>query len=377
VQSFPECVINISIFQLSKVGMLDFFIVILCLGINAFFSAYEMAFVTVTNEEIDELEDKSHHILTKVRLFKKKPERTLSVIQIGITLVGAIAAAVGGTGAVESLEPYIVENFGLSRSSAEAIAVTVVILPLTYFSVVFGELVPKTIALKYPLKVLTICTTVLGFIDKGLSPVVTFLEISTNGLLRLIGLSENVEEDESMGETIDVGNLPEYHKKFVQNLVSLKGRKVSKSMIPWDKTIHLKFAESEEEVRSKVSSTPHSRFPVIDGDVVVGILLMKDLPVDFNHTPWQGILRPALKAKENEKVLEAFLRMQEKQTPLAVVENQEGQYIGIITIEDILEEVVGDIHDRADYYKASKMLSNRSKINFKHVSKSSEPNGNG
>lgn len=357
--------------------MLDVFIVILCLGINAFFSAYEMAFVTVSDEEMDELEDKSQHILKKVRLFKKKPERTLSVIQIGITLVGAIAAAVGGTGAVESLEPYIVENYGLSRSAAEAISVAVVILPLTYFSVVFGELVPKTIALKYPLKILAFGTTILGLIDKGLSPVVTFLEISTNGLLKLIGLSGNVEEDESMGETIDIGNLPEYHKKFVQNLVSLKGKKVSTSMIPWDQTIHLNFAESEEVVRSKISSTPHSRFPVIDDDVVVGILLMKDLPVESIHTPWQGILRPAIKAKENEKVLEVFLRMQEKQTPLAVVENQEGQFIGIITIEDVLEEVVGDIHDKADYHKASKMLSNRPKINFKHGTNSSEPKENG
>lgn len=345
--------------------MLDVFIVILCLGINAFFSAYEMAFVTVSNEEMDELEDKLQHILRKVRFFKKKPERTLSVIQIGITLVGAIAAAVGGTGAVESLEPYIVEKYGFSRSAAEAISVTIVILPLTYFSVVFGELVPKTIALKYPLKVLALGTTILGLIDKGLSPVVSFLEISTNGLLKLIGLSGNVAEDESMGETIDIGNLPEYHKKFVQNLVSLKGKKVSKSMIPWDKTIHLNFAESDEEIRAKVNLTPHSRFPVIDGDVVVGILLKKDLPQDYAHTPWQGILRSAIKAQENEKVLEAFLRMQEKQTPLAVVQNAEGQFTGIITIEDILEEIVGDIHDKADYSKASKMLSNRPKINFK------------
>lgn len=350
-----------------KDPMFDVFIVILCLGINAFFSAYEMAFVTVTNEEMDELEENSQHILKRVKLFKKKPERTLSVIQIGITLVGAIAAAVGGTGAVESLEPMIVENYGLSKSVAEGIAVAVVIVPLTYFSVVFGELVPKTIALKYPLKILAFGTTILGLIDKGLSPVVTFLEISTNGLLKLIGLSGNVEEDESMGESIDIGNLPEYHKKFVQNLVSLKGRKVAKSMIAWDKTVHLKFADSEEEVRAILNSTPHSRFPVIDEDIIVGVLLKKDLYAEKSslHTPWQGILRPAVRVLETEKILEAFLRMQEKQSPLAVVENSEGRFIGVITIEDILEEVVGDIQDKADYSKASKMLSSRPKISLK------------
>lgn len=346
--------------------MLDFLIVIACLFINAFFSAYEMAFVTISREEIEELEEnRSAH--RKLTLFKKKPERTLSVIQIGITLVGAIAAAVGGTGAVESLEPWIVENYGLSRSFAEAISVIVVIIPLTYFSVVFGELVPKTIALKHPLKVIGFGTTILGFIDRFLSPIVTFLEISTNFLLKRLGLDSNSSEDESMGEIVEIGNLPEYHQKFVQNLVALKGRKVSKAMIPWAKVSYVQFSDSEEELRMKVYSTPHSRFPVIDGDVIVGILLKKELPLPHaqEQTPWQGILHAALKVKDTDKALEAFLKMQEKKTQLSVVQNAEGEFVGIITIEDIIEEVVGDIDDRADYSKASRILSNRARINFK------------
>jgi putative hemolysin len=346
--------------------MLDFLIVIACLFINAFFSAYEMAFVTVSREEIEEL-DENGTTQKKLITFKKKPERTLSVIQIGITLVGAIAAAVGGTGAVESLEPWIVENYGLSRSFAEAISVVAVIVPLTYFSVVFGELVPKTIALKHPLKVIGFGTAILGMIDSFLSPIVTFLEISTNFLLKLLGLNEGPAEDESMGETVEIGNLPEYHQKFVQNLVALKGRKVSKAMIPWERVDHLNFGDSEEEVRAKIYQTPHSRFPVIDSDVIVGILLKKELPDSQlqGETPWQGILQGALRVKEDDRVLEAFLKMQEKKTPLSIVEDSEGKYVGIITIEDIIEEVVGDIDDKADYSKTSKILSNRPRINLK------------
>lgn len=347
--------------------MLDFFIVVLCLLINAFFSAYEMAFVTISREEIDEMEENNRSAVQRIFLFKKKPERTLSVIQIGITLVGAIAAAVGGTGAVESLEPWIVENYGLSRSMAEAISVTVVILPLTYFSVVFGELVPKTIALKHPTKVLRLGTGILSSIDRVLSPIVSFLETSTNFLLKLIGLYTSPEtEDESMGETIDIGNLPVYHQKFVQNLVELKGARVNKSMVHWDKVIFMNFSDTEEEVRSKIASTSHSRFPVIDGDVLVGILNVKELP-DFQgqkHLPWQGILRPAVSVKGNEKVLEAFLKMQEKHSHLAVVQDDD-QFKGIITIEGILEEIVGDIYDSSDNGQISKMLSKRSRINFK------------
>jgi putative hemolysin len=344
--------------------LIDFFIVVACLFLNAFFSAYEMAFVTISREEMDELGEGSS-TLKKVNLFKKKPERTLSVIQIGITLVGAIAAAVGGTGAVESLEPYIVENYALSRSIAEAIAVVIVIVPLTYFSVVFGELVPKTIALKHPLKVISFGTAILGLIDNFLSPIVTFLEVSTNFLLRLIGLDSGPVEDESMGESIEIGNLPEYHQKFVLNLVGLKGRTVAKTMIPWEKAVFLHFSDPEDEVKARISSAPHSRFPVIDADVVVGILLKKEFPDHEQYIPWQGVLRAALKVKDTDKVLEAFLRMQEKQTPLAVVLDHDDKCVGIITIEDIIEKVVGDINDRADYSKTSKLLSNRKSINLR------------
>jgi len=155
--------------------MLDILIVIICLIINAFFSAYEMAFVTVSKDEIEELQDTKKLISSLLGTFKKKPERTLSIIQISITLVGAIAAAVGGTGAVETLEPYLVHNYGISNSMAEGISVAIVILPLTYFSVVFGELLPKTVALKHPVRVLILGTNVLKLIDTILSPIVTVL----------------------------------------------------------------------------------------------------------------------------------------------------------------------------------------------------------
>ena len=347
--------------------MLDLFIVLMCLVINAFFSAYEMAFVTVSKEEMSDLEETRKNLFKKISLFKKKPERTLSVIQIGITLVGAIAAAVGGTGAVESLEPYIVTNYGLSTSLAEGIAVTIVIIPLTYFSVVFGELLPKTIALKYPVKVLYLGTNTLGLIDKFLSPIVSFLEVSTNYLLKALKMNEKVEEDESMGQSVDIGNLPDYHQRFVQNLVELKGRRVSKVMKPWSEVIYLNFGDSEEEIRSKMLQNFHSRFPVVDGDTLVGILYRKELPelqIQQNF-PWQGILRPAIKTKGTVKVLEVFLEMQKKRDHMAVVTDSEEKFVGIVTIEDILEEIVGDIDDYVEQGRISKMLSNRGRISLK------------
>src|SRR5690554_2614465 len=229
--------------------MLDIVIVAACLCLNAFFSAYEMAFVTVSTEDMQELSDNAPVVLGRLKRFKLRPERTLSVIQIGITLVGAIAAAVGGTGAVENLEPYFVERFQMSRSLAEGISVAMVIIPLTYFSVVFEELLPKSIALKHPLRVIRAGTTVLSRVDQMIAPVVTLLERSTNWLLEKTGLSEQSREREEL--TVDIGSLPLYHRQFVLNLIALKNRRVQKSMLPWDKVVRVDFADSPQSARDK------------------------------------------------------------------------------------------------------------------------------
>lgn len=345
--------------------MLDFLIVLVCLILNAFFSAYEMAFVTVSREELAEMEDSSAHIAERISLFKKKPERTLSVIQIGITLVGAIAAAVGGTGAVELLEPYIVQNYGVSNALAEAIAVAVVIIPLTYFSVVFGELVPKTIALRHPKEVLKFGTNLLSVIDRFLSPIVSFLETSTEFLLKTLGLTK-ADEEEEIPVSIDIGALQPYHQKFVQNLVGLKGKTIFRSMIPWEKVTYLNFSDSDEEAQIKIKKSPYSRLPVIDGETLVGVLHVKELS-DINpdsRATWHAILRPALGISSTDKILDAFLKMQEQNHHIAVIRDGE-EYKGIVTMEDILEEIVGDIKDDLEVSRTSKFLSNRSKINLK------------
>ncbi len=345
--------------------MLDFVIVIFCLAVNAIFSAYEMAFVTISDEDMNDLDEHQQTIKEKLKIFKNNPERTLSVIQIGITLVGAIAAAVGGTGAVENLEPFLVDHYGISKSIAEAIAVTIVIVPLTYFSVVFGELVPKTIALRYPQEVLGLGTRVIYFVDKILSPIVSFLEKSTGLILRILRLDK--EEEDEVPESVEIGNLPAYHRKYVHNLVALKSKKVKSIMISWDRASFLNFSDTDEDVKKKVREKYRSRLPVIDGDVLVGLFHVKEWNETIHGTlvPWQSILAPAFTVSSDEKILEAFLKMQEANHHLAVVTDNTGTFFGIITIEDILEQIVGSIKDDLERNRIARLLSHRNKISFK------------
>lgn len=335
--------------------MLDLSIVIGCLMMNAFFSAYEMAFVTTDENDLDQLED--GYLLA----FKKKTERTLSVIQIGITLVGAIAAAVGGTGAVETLEPYLSQKFNISSTASEAIAVTLIIIPLTYFSVVFGELVPKSIALRFPIEVLKFGTKIIYIFDKFLTPLVSILEISTRFILRILKL-DKAESEDFVSEVVEIGTLPEYHRKFVHNLISVKNTPVAKIMKPWDLVEKLDFGDTDEDVEAKIQSSTHSRFPVVDGDVLVGIFHWKEWEKTSEESlvPWQSILGPSLKVKKDEKVLDVFLKMQEGNHHLAII--TDGDLEGLVSMEDILETIVGNIKDDLERNKISRILSRRPKI---------------
>ena len=346
--------------------MLDIFIVFLCLVLNSFFSAYEMAFVTVSKDQLSELEESSPSLFKRIRFFKKKPERTLSVIQIGITLVGAIAAAVGGTGAVEELEPILIQKFQLSPTLAEALAVTIVILPLTYLSVVFGELIPKTFALRHPIKILKFGTKVLFLIDKALSPIVGFLELSTSFFLKSLKLKDGQSQVDATQLMIDIGHLPNYHKNFVYNLISLKGYTVKKTYIPKEEIDYIEFSDTKEDILEKMGQTPHTRYPVMDADTVVGILhtkVFKDISEDPKIS-WESIIRPMTMVNLKENILDVFLKMQKKRQHMAGVFNDKDEFIGIITLLDILEEIVGDIEEEANTRFIHKIIARRNNINL-------------
>lgn len=342
--------------------MSDLIIVVICLSLNAIFSAYEMAFVTVSKEDVSELESEKKKIGKKVIQFKKRTERTLSVIQIGITMVGAVAAAVGGSGVGERLEPYLNSKYGISLEMAEFISIVVVIVPLTYFSVVFGELIPKTIALRSPKKILILATTPLDMIDRFLSPIVSFLEWSTQFILRRLNLA-NSKESESLN--VEIGHLPRYHRRFVKNLVSLKGIFIEKVFVPKEKAVFFDFKDLKEEIEKKMAESVFSRFPVVDEEVIVGIFHKKEWEKAkkiSSEYPWQGILSTAIHINKKERVLDAFLKMQEAKQHLAVVVDEEDLFIGVVSLEDILEEIVGDIRDDIDQNRISRFLGPRKKV---------------
>lgn len=329
--------------------MFEISIIIICLAINSLLSAIEMAIMTVSTGKLKAQAQVGDQKAKRVLELKSNPERVLSVLQIGITLVGAISAAVGGAGAEENLTPFFQQTFALGEESAELLAIITVVLPLTYFSVVLGELVPKTFALKFPLKISKLGAAPLGIMDKLFGPVVFVLEGSTKFLCNLLPSRAKSERSTDQLSSIEIDGLTEIHKEYMLNLLSIDKRKVHEIIVPWNDVIHLDLNSDKSAVLSLVKQSGHTRLPVIDGKSIVGILHSKEFIAadDQGRTNWNKLVRPIQSFQENEYVLNALKALQSKRSHMGLI-LKNNEPVGIVTIEDILEEIVGEIYDEDD-----------------------------
>ena len=212
--------------------MFELFLIVICIGMNAFLAGFETAFVAVSRPLVRRLAQGKENLQSLLAL-KENPERTLSVIQVGITFVGVFAAAVGGAGAEKALSPFYMNVLGLEANIAEIMALLTVTAPLTYFTVVFGELIPKAFALKMPLSVSARFSPLITKMSRVFWPVVLLLEKSTKTLLQYIpgiGEKEKVHPD-YISEEFSAMSAPS--KEYVLNLLKLEKTKVFSVMIPW------------------------------------------------------------------------------------------------------------------------------------------------
>jgi putative hemolysin len=341
--------------------MIELLVIALCLFLNAIFSCIEMAFVTVSRPHLKQLASKGSTAAMRVLLLKRNPERVLSVLQIGITLVGAISAAVGGAGAQDYFGPRLMDVFDVSINTAELLAVALVVLPLTFISVVIGELVPKSLALRFPLKFALAGGVVLGFMDRLFSPFVYLLEISTKFFTQFVFSKVKGEVSPDTSREIDLDPLTESHKQYVFNLIEIDKRKIEDIMVPWEEVQTVDISEHHFTVLEKIRTCRHTRLPVMQNGAVIGLIHTKEFvsEAEITKLDWTELIRPILKMNSKEPLLNALKTLQKEKTHLALAIRNE-QPIGIITTEDIFEEVVGEIFDEDDNPRT--LLSSNSKI---------------
>lgn len=340
---------------------MEWLIVLICLFLNALLAAAEIAFVTLTRAQLREVAKSGKKSAQTLLELRENPERTLSVMQVGISLVGALAAAVGGAEAHQTMAPYFQTELNLSHNSARILAMVLVVVPLTFTSVIFGELVPKTLALRNPLRIALVSARWLMTLDKVFLPIVDLLEWSTKKILSLFFPKSRLPTPPP--ETVDLDMLSSQARQYILNLVGIEKKRVRDVMLAWNQVDHVYFSQTIQEVETVALRSGHTRLPVIAEGQVFGIINTKELLalVKSGADKWVQIVRPVSRVQESDSLFKALRQMQEKRSHLSTV-FVGTSLVGIVTMEDILEEVIGEIYDEDDDGALRRILSSAGRM---------------
>jgi putative hemolysin len=329
------------------------FIIVLLIA-NGLFSMSEMAVVSARKARLQKRANDGDKGAKAALELAGNPGPFLSTVQIGITLVGILAGAFGGATIAEKLAPTL-KSFPAIEPYADKISFGLVVLVITYLSLVIGELIPKRLALHSPDKIASIVAAPMKKISALTSPMVKLLEGSTNGLLRLFGMRESSEppvtEDEIkvlIEQGIRAGVFEEAEQDLIERTFHLGDRTVNELMVPRPDVVFLDLDDPPEVIKEVVSGNRLSRYPVIQGspDNVVGVVRAKDLLAsEFGNQPFDlnAAMVPALYLPDTMPAFKAIEMFKSSRRHMAVVVDEHGGVEGVITVNDILDALVGDI----------------------------------
>lgn len=333
---------------------MEWIIVTILLFFNGVLSCIEMAFASTNVPLLRDMAFKGNKTAKIFLDLRARPERTFAVIQIGITLIGALSAALGGGKVIKSILPYMKSFLGISGTTAEFVGIVLFVIPFTFFSVIIGELIPKAIAIRYPEEVSLASSRLLTIMTKIATPVVHILEQSTVKFLSLVGINSFLSSEEGAGVSeLSLRSLHSFHRDYILNLFTLRFKKASEAMVPFSRVTTIRNSMGKEEILKIIIDCGHTRLPVISDEIepqVIGILhtkefiAMMDTKTEFSLT---SLLRKPYFVNLNESILKMLKDFQGNRIHMAIV-RQDNQIMGIVTLEDIVEEVLGEIYDEDD-----------------------------
>jgi putative hemolysin len=344
--------------------IMEVFILIVLILINAFFAASEIALISLNDNKIRNMADEGHKKAKMLYSLMKEPSRFLATIQIGITLAGFLASAFAAESFAEHLAAWIY-SFGvpIPEATLETISVVVITLVLSYFTLVFGELVPKRLAMKKAEAISMLAARPLTILSKVTAPFVRLLTLSTNLIVRLFGVDPNSNDEEVTEEEIlmmvDVGKergaIQENEKMMIHNIFDFNNKVVSDIMTHRIHIVGIPNDASLTEVIHIINEEKYTRFPVYREriDDIVGILHVKDMMMYLNNCDESSfelkkLLRKPYHVPVSRRTDELFRDLQKHKVHMAVVIDEYGGTAGIVTSEDLLEEIVGNIFDEYD-----------------------------
>lgn len=341
---------------------LEILLISIFILINGFFAASEIAVVTSRRSRIKQLMEEGSKNAIVLNKLKETPGRFLATIQIGVTLAGAIASAVGGAAAVKVIKPLLKDvPIPIISASSEVISIGIVVVIIAYFSLIFGELIPKSLALSNPEKLGLITAPIIDKFSKFATVFVRILTMSTNIILKPFGKKaftqrEYISEEEVkllLEEGRQQGVFESEEKKLIHSVFEFTDTFVKEVMIPSPQMVTVGINKSVDEVKSIISEEKFSRYPVIGKDIndIRGFLYAKDF---FNILSSTGkvdirkIIKPPIYTPETMKISILLREMQKKRVHIAIAIDEYGAVSGLVTLEDLIEEIVGEIRDEYD-----------------------------
>lgn len=334
--------------------------------VNAFFAATEIAVLSLNATQLEKKAEKGEKTAKRLLKLTQEPSGFLSTIQIGITLAGFLGSAFAADNFSGYLVDWIYNDIGftaLSLTTLDTLAVIVITLILSYFTLIFGELVPKRIAMQKPYEVSKLSCGVVLAVAKVVKPVVKFLSMSTNAILRILHLKTEAEEDtiteEEILTMIELGEkrgvLDEDESEWLQNIFDFDDTCIREIMTHSVDVVSIALDASDDEIINIIKKTGISRYPVYDHDDenIIGILHVRDylLNLQTKEKSFKDILTPAYFIPDSMTADDLFEDMQTKNIHFAIAIDEFGEMSGIITLEDLVEEIVGNIYDEHDAYE--------------------------
>ena len=340
--------------------LLQIVIIIILTGINAFFSSAEMAIVSLNKNKLKILIEDGNKKAILLDNLLQEPSKFLSTIQVGITLAGFFASASAATGLSQYLSGALQP---LNIPYSNQISMILITFLLSYITLVFGELIPKRIALRNSEKIALSSVGVVVFISRLFSPFVKFLTFSTNFVLTILKMKEdNIEEKvskEELRSLVEVGKehgvINEAEQEMIENIIEFDEKIAREIMIPRTKVFLIDKNISIHELFENKEIGKYSRIPVYENeaDNIVGVLLTKDLMMEaykkgFDNIKVADLLQEAYFVPETKNVNELFNEMQLEKKHITILIDEYGGFSGIVTLEDLIEEVMGNIADEFD-----------------------------
>ena len=336
-------------------------VLIILIALNAFFAATEIAFISLNDVKIELKAKEGNKKAKKIQKMLEDPSKFLATIQIGITLAGFLSSAFASDAFADILAPKLynlIPYIPLARW--REISIIIITLILSYFTLVFGELVPKRIAMKYSEKLAFMAVGIIRAISIVTLPFVNLLTFSTNIVSKLFGVTGQEEEEVSEEEIkmlVDVGEekgaIEAGEKEMINKIFEFNDRVVSEIMIPRTQVYALDMELSISEAIDELNEdTRYSRVPIYDENIdnIRGIVYLKDMLLTSKNknTKLKNIAREAIYVLESVYIDDVFKELKKNKKQIAIVVDEYGGTAGIVTMEDILEEIVGEIYDEYD-----------------------------